>query len=180
MEELQRVSVAEYKSQNNDNLVIVLDNIRSMHNIGSAFRTADSFGVGHIYLCGISSQPPHREIEKTALGATESVSWTYSTETSACIAQLKTAGYQIIAIEQATESIALQDFAFEKDQKYALVFGNEVFGVADEVLEMCDKAIEIPQVGTKHSLNISVCVGIVVWQYVATSTNLRMQKTSIL
>lgn len=167
MEELNRVTVEEYKEQNNPNLVLVLDSIRSMHNVGSAFRTADSFGVGHIYLCGITAQPPHREIEKTALGATNSVSWTYSEQIADCMTTLKKSDYEIIAIEQTTNSIALQNFDFKTDKKYALVFGNEVFGVSDEAISVCDAAIEIPQSGTKHSLNISVCVGIVVWQYLA-------------
>jgi tRNA G18 (ribose-2'-O)-methylase SpoU len=165
MEELNRVSVEEYKQQDNNKLVLVLDNIRSMHNVGSTFRTADSFGVGHIYLCGITAQPPHREIEKTALGATDSVSWTYTEKTAECLKNLQNLGYEIVAIEQTTRSIALQDFKFNKDKKYALVFGNEVFGVDDEAILLCNNAIEIPQSGTKHSLNISVCVGIVVWQY---------------
>ncbi len=166
MEELNRVSVEEYKQQNNNNnLVIVLDSIRSMHNVGSTFRTADSFGVGHIYLCGITAKPPHREIEKTALGATESVSWTYIENTVNCLQSLQSLGYETLCIEQTTNSISLQDFEFSKDKKYALVFGNEVFGVDDEAILLCQQAIEIPQSGTKHSLNISVCVGVIVWQY---------------
>jgi tRNA G18 (ribose-2'-O)-methylase SpoU len=164
MEELNRISVEEYKQQES-NIVVVLDNIRSMHNVGAAFRTADSFGVGALYLCGITAQPPHREIEKTALGATDSVKWSYYTQTEDCLSQLIEAGYNIVAIEQTTNSIHLQNFDFQQDKKYALVFGNEVFGVSDEAIAKCEAAIEIPQSGTKHSLNISVCVGIVLWQY---------------
>ncbi len=164
MAELNRISVDEYQQQQS-NIVVVLDNIRSMHNVGSTFRTADSFGVGEVFLCGITAQPPHREIEKTALGATESVKWTHETDTVLCLEKLKMAGYNLVAIEQTTNSTALQNFDFDSTQKYALVFGNEVFGVSDEAIAICQAAIEIPQSGTKHSLNISVCVGVVLWQY---------------
>jgi 23S rRNA (guanosine2251-2'-O)-methyltransferase len=165
MEELNRVSPEIYKQQHNAQVVLVLDNVRSMHNVGSAFRTADAFGVGHLYLCGVTGQPPHREIEKTALGATESVSWTYNEQTVKVLQDLQQADYQIVAIEQTDKSIPLQDFVFEPTKKYAFVFGNEVFGVDDSVMPYCNHAIEIPQSGTKHSLNISVCVGVVLWQY---------------
>ncbi len=167
MEELNRVSPKTYKQQQNEKIVVVLDNIRSMHNVGAAFRTADAFGAGHLYLCGLTGKPPHREIEKTALGATDSVSWTYYEQTTDLLPILQQAGYQLIAIEQTTQSIALQDFPFAPTQNYALIFGNEVFGVADEVMPHCNFAIEIPQEGTKHSLNVSVCVGVVLWQYIA-------------
>lgn len=165
VEELNRISPDSYQAQASDNLVIVLDNIRSMHNVGSTFRTADGFGVKKIYLCGITATPPHREIEKTALGATETVAWEHQANTIDALTQLRQDGYQIVAVEQTSSSVLLQNFPFEPQQKYALVFGNEVFGVTDEALKYCDKAIEIPQIGSKHSLNISVCVGIVVWQY---------------
>jgi 23S rRNA (guanosine2251-2'-O)-methyltransferase len=165
MEELNRISPTTYRQLPNQQIVVVLDNIRSMHNVGAAFRTADAFGIGHIYLCGLTAQPPHREIEKTALGATDSVAWTYYAQTTEALTLLKQFDYQLVAIEQTDKSIALQDFLFEKTQKYALIFGNEVFGVEEQCLPYCDKAIEIPQSGTKHSLNISVCVGIVLWQY---------------
>jgi 23S rRNA (guanosine2251-2'-O)-methyltransferase len=165
VEELNRISPDSYQSKASDNLVIVLDNVRSMHNVGSTFRTADGFGVKKICLCGITATPPHREIEKTALGATETVAWEHYPQTIDALTLLRQEGYQIVAVEQTTQSVLLQNFVFEPTQKYALVFGNEVFGVTDEALKYCEKSIEIPQVGSKHSLNISVCVGILVWQY---------------
>ncbi len=144
-------------------VVLVLDNVRSLHNIGSAFRTADAFRIEAVYLCGISATPPHREIHKTALGATESVNWLYFPTTVEAVNRLREQGYNIVAVEQADESVALQDFVPSASQKYALVFGNEIKGVEDQVVEMSDAVIEIPQFGTKHSLNISVTVGVVLW-----------------
>ncbi len=164
-EELNRLSVEDFKNAVKKPLVIVLDNIRSLNNIGSVFRTADAFLVEKIYLCGITATPPHREIHKTALGATESVAWEYAENTIDCVTKLKTEGYQILSVEQAEGSVMLQNFQPDfSSHKYVLVFGNEVEGVADEVIAVSDYCIEIPQYGTKHSLNISVSVGIVVWE----------------
>jgi 23S rRNA (guanosine2251-2'-O)-methyltransferase len=165
MDELNRISPEEFRNQEKFPLVIVLDNIRSMMNIGSVFRTADAFGLEGIYLCGITATPPNREIHKTALGATESVLWKHFEKTTDAIKQLKNSGYIVIAIEQTDSSISLADFKPEKDKKYAVVFGNEVKGVEDEVLSICDTCIEIPQFGTKHSLNVSVTAGIVIWDF---------------
>ncbi|QNF31668.1 RNA methyltransferase [Adhaeribacter swui] len=167
MEELNRVSVEEFKEQEKLPVVLVLDNVRSLHNVGSAFRTADAFAISKIYLCGITGTPPHKEITKTALGATESVDWEHVTNTAELAQQLKAEGYQLIAIEQADHSVSLADFIPAANKKYALVFGNEVFGVEDEVMELADTVIEIPQFGTKHSLNISVAVGVVTWDFLS-------------
>ena len=167
LEELNRVSVDEFKSQTKLPVIVVLDEVRSMHNVGSIFRTSDGFAVEAIYLCGITGQPPHREIEKTALGATQSVDWKYFSKTLEAIAELKDKGYQIIAVEQASESIQLNEFSPEKDQKYALIFGNEVNGVNEEVMQTIDSCIEIPQFGTKHSFNVVVSAGIVLWDFFA-------------
>ncbi|QMU30585.1 RNA methyltransferase [Adhaeribacter radiodurans] len=167
MEELNRVSVEEFKEQEKLPIVLVLDNVRSLHNVGSTFRTADAFAVSKIYLCGITGTPPNKEINKTALGATESVDWEHTTQTADLAKRLKAEGYQIIAIEQADRSVSLADFKPTDNQKYALVFGNEVFGVEDDVMELADAVIEIPQFGTKHSLNISVAVGVVVWDFLS-------------
>ncbi|MEB2773990.1 RNA methyltransferase [Algoriphagus sp. D3-2-R+10] len=163
MEELERVSVEEFKEMDKSPIVLVLDNIRSLNNVGSAFRTGDAFGIEKIYLCGITGTPPNRDIQKTALGATESVDWEYCLNTMIAIEKLKAAGYQICGLEQVDRSEMLNDFIPEKGKKYALVFGNEVFGVEEEVLNACDAVLEIPQLGTKHSLNISVSLGIAVW-----------------
>ncbi len=163
--ELNRQSIEDFKLQAKTPLVIVLDNVRSALNVGSAFRTADAFALEGVYLCGITAQPPSREITKTALGATESVDWHYTRDTVSAIEGLKTKGYTTVAIEQAEGSVALQQFDYQKDKKYALVFGNEVSGVDDAVMSRVEACIEIPQFGTKHSLNISVCVGIVVWEF---------------
>lgn len=166
MDELGRISVPEFRSMEKWPLVILLDNIRSLHNVGSAFRTSDAFGFSKIFLTGITGVPPHREIEKTALGATQSVDWEYA-ELPADVAQkLKADGYRIIIVEQTDESIPLQELECQPDQRICLVFGNEVNGVSDEILPLADQAVEIPQMGTKHSLNISVCVGIVGWELV--------------
>ncbi len=162
-EELNRVSVEEFKKTDKLPLTIVLDNIRSLNNIGSIFRTADAFAIEQVILSGITAQPPHREIHKTALGATESVSWKHYETTSAAVSNLKKDGYQILSIEQADNSIMLNEFIPERNTKYALVFGNEVHGVEEEIIPLSDACIEIPQWGTKHSLNVSISVGIVLW-----------------
>lgn len=164
LEELGRISVDEFKHVDKLQACIVLDNVRSLHNVGSAFRTADAFRIEKIYLTGITGTPPHREIQKTALGATESVDWEYAANSAELVTHLKTMGYQILIVEQTDESIALQNFHSRENEKYCLVFGNEVNGVSDEVIALADLAIEIPQSGTKHSLNISVCLGIVIWE----------------
>ena len=165
-EELERISAETYRTSVKTPIIIVLDNIRSMNNIGSAFRTADSFLIEEILLIGITAQPPHREINKTALGATESVPWQYFARPTEAIAYLRKGNYQVLAIEQAHESTMLQNFIPQTDAKYALVFGNEVKGVSDEVMSQVDGCIEIPQKGSKHSLNISVSIGIVLWDFV--------------
>lgn len=164
LEELGRISVSEFKEVEKLPVCIVLDNVRSLHNVGSAFRTADAFRIEKIFLTGITGTPPHREIHKTALGSTESVAWEYVEKTETIISQLKESGYKIIAVEQTTESVSLQDFKIQTAEKYAFVFGNEVDGVSEEAIALADGAIEIPQSGTKHSLNISVCLGIVMWE----------------
>ncbi len=164
-EELDRLTVEEFKNTPKIPLSIVLDNVRSRHNIGSIFRSSDAFLVEKIYLCGITAVPPHKDIHKTALGATHTVVWEYYKETFKIINQLRNEGYQIAAIEQTEKSIMLQDFKPVKGQHYAVVFGHEVRGVRQEVVDQCDFSIEIPQFGTKHSLNISVCAGIVIWDF---------------
>ena len=165
LDELNRASVAEFKAGEKMPVVVVLDNVRSMHNIGSIFRTADGFAVEKMYLCGITAQPPHREIEKTALGATQSINWEYFADPLQAIEQLGRDGYRIIAVEQAENSTMLQDFNTKAGEKYALIFGNEVNGVNDEVMKNIDACIEIPQFGTKHSFNIVVSAGIVLWDF---------------
>jgi 23S rRNA (guanosine2251-2'-O)-methyltransferase len=164
-EELNRASVEEFKAQQKLPVAVVLDNVRSMHNIGSIFRTSDGFAVEQLVLCGISAQPPHREIEKTALGATQSVSWSYFEDVTKAIEHLRADGYRIVAIEQAENSMMLNDFSPFPTEKYALVFGNEVNGVSDEVMKTTDACVEIPQFGTKHSFNIVVSAGIVLWDF---------------
>ena len=161
--ELDRLNVQEFKRHPKNPLVLVLDDIRSMHNVGSAFRTADAFLLEKIYLCGITATPPHRDINKTALGATESVDWEYVAHASEILAGLKDQGYQILVVEQTDRSTLLPRFQPQSEHKYALVFGNEVFGVKENLLPLADEHLEIPQFGTKHSLNISVSLGIVVW-----------------
>jgi len=165
LRELNRISVAEFKKIPKTPLVIVLDNVRSALNVGSVFRTADAFALEQVILCGITAQPPHREIMKTAIGASQSVDWQYFSTTGEAVKSLKAAGFSIVAVEQADESVMLQDFHIKKDAKYALIFGNEVTGVSDEVMDEIDACVEIPQFGTKHSLNISVSVGIVIWDF---------------
>jgi tRNA G18 (ribose-2'-O)-methylase SpoU len=166
-EELDRLSPEEIKDTLKNPIVIVLDNLRSMHNVGSAFRTADAFLCEKIVLCGITAQPPHREIHKSALGATDTVSWEYIEQTKDAIKVLKSQGYKIASVEQADKSISLEKFHIAKGEKLALVFGNEVKGVSDEVVSMSDYVIEIPQFGTKHSVNVSVSVGVVLWDLIS-------------
>ncbi|TXB66952.1 RNA methyltransferase [Vicingus serpentipes] len=163
-EELNRISVEEFKVQDKTPIIVVLDNIRSLNNIGSVFRTADSFLLEAIYLCGITAQPPHRDIQKTALGATESVTWKYFESTTKAIEDLKQENYKIASIEQTENSVMLNKYTVNKNEKLAIVFGNEVKGVEQEVINNSDVVIEIPQYGTKHSLNISVSAGIVIWE----------------
>jgi len=161
--ELDRLNVDEFKSAEKTPLIIILDNIRSLNNIGSVFRTSDAFLVEKIYLCGITATPPHNDIRKTALGSTETVDWDYVEHTFELVEKLKAEGVKVISIEQTERATMLNDFQPETNQKYALVFGNEVKGVAQNVVDVSDAVIEIPQFGTKHSLNISVSCGVVVW-----------------
>lgn len=163
--ELKRISTEEFKKSAKLPLVVVLDEVRSLHNVGSVFRTSDAFRVESIYLCGITATPPHPEIHKTALGAEDSVSWIYYKDTRDAVNQLKDEGYTVLSIEQVEGSTMLQDVELEENKKYAIVFGNEVKGVKQEVVDMCDGCIEIPQFGTKHSLNISVTAGMVIWEF---------------
>jgi 23S rRNA (guanosine2251-2'-O)-methyltransferase len=174
LEELGRISIDQFKESEKIPVCILLDNVRSLHNVGSAFRTADAFRVEKIFLTGITGTPPHREIHKTALGATESVAWHYVEHPAEAAKKLKSEGYQIVIVEQTTDSLQLQTFSSQPNQKYCLVFGNEVQGVSNEVIELGDLALEIPQLGTKHSLNISVCLGIVVWELFKKFDNLKM------
>ncbi|WP_259014562.1 RNA methyltransferase [Emticicia fluvialis] len=167
MEELNRLTVEEFQEVEKKNFCLILDDVRSLNNVGSAFRTADAFLVEKIYLCGITGTPPHREIEKTALGSTESVAWEHRSSITDLIAELKSNGYTVLAIEQVENSMKLPDFRPEASQKYAFIFGNEVFGVNDTAIAAADGCLEIPQFGTKHSLNISVTVGIICWDYVS-------------
>lgn len=167
LDELNRATIDEFKLQHKLPVAVVLDNVRSMHNIGSIFRTSDGFAVEQVCLCGITAQPPHREIEKTALGATQSINWIYFETPLQAVEKLRADGYKIIAIEQAENSIMLNTFTPAADEKYALIFGNEVNGVSDEVMQQIDACIEIPQFGTKHSFNIVVSAGIVLWDFFA-------------
>ncbi|MFO7259351.1 MAG: RNA methyltransferase [Bacteroidota bacterium] len=165
MEELGRPTVSEYRERRKLPVVVLLDNVRSLHNVGSAFRTCDAFGMERLVLTGITGQPPHREIHKTALGATESVAWEYEADPVIAVKKLKDAGYRIVVVEQTTESVPLHACELNSETKYCLVFGNEVRGVGEEVIEYADMALEVPQAGTKHSLNISVCLGVVCWEF---------------
>ena len=171
--ELNRKSVNEFKKSGKTPIVVVLDNIRSMHNVGSVFRTADAFLLSGLYLCGYTPCPPHRDIHKTALGATETVDWKYFDSGMSAIQSLKAEGFKIIAVEQVENSIPLHDFAHHPESQLAVIFGNEVTGIDEALLELCDCFIEIPQFGMKHSLNISVAAGIVLWalagQFIQTS-----------
>lgn len=164
-EELDRLDVDGFKRAEKTPVVIILDNIRSLNNVGSVFRTADAFLIEKIYLCGITATPPHKDIRKTALGATESVDWEYSESTRQLVSKLKKEGYIVLAIEQAENAEMLNEFIIQASKNYALIFGNEVKGVDQEVVNACDGVLEIPQFGTKHSLNISVSVGVVVWDF---------------
>ena len=163
--ELDRVTEEEFKTQAKFPLVVVLDSIRSLNNIGSFFRTCDAFNVEKIYLCGITATPPHREINKTAIGATESVTWEHKEDILQLLHQLKQEEYTICTVEQAEKTTLLQNVSTIQQKKYALVFGNEVDGVNQEAIDMSDHIIEIPQFGTKHSLNVSVCAGVVLWEF---------------
>jgi tRNA G18 (ribose-2'-O)-methylase SpoU len=165
MDELGRKSVEDFKLADKKPLVVVMDNIRSMHNVGSVFRTADAFLISGICLCGFTPQPPHRDIHKTALGATDSVDWLYYEHTVDAVLALKERGFKVLAIEQTEGSIFLNEFVHD-DTPTAFVFGNEVDGVSDEVIQVCDGVIEIPQWGMKHSLNISVAAAVVLWEFV--------------
>lgn len=168
MDELGRKSVKEFKQSDKIPVIVVLENIRSMHNVGSVFRTADAFLIQSIYLCGYTPRPPHRDIHKTALGATETVEWKYYPSAADAVKELRDMGYGIWAVEQAEKSCGLQAMSFEPGQKIAVIFGNEVEGVSDEVLKLCNGCLEIPQLGMKHSLNVSVAAGIVLWELVRT------------
>ena len=161
--ELGRISVEEFKKSKKIPITILLENIRSAHNIGSVFRTADSFLINEIILCGISAQPPNKDIRKTALGSSESVEWKYEKNIEVAIQKLKDEGNKIISVEQTTNSISLENFKPSKNSKYAIIFGNEVNGIEQRTIDLSDMAIEIPQYGTKHSLNISVAAGIIIW-----------------
>lgn len=162
-EELDRLSVDEFKSSKKTPLIVILDNIRSLNNIGSVFRTCDAFLIKKIYLCGITAKPPHKDIHKTALGSTETVEWEYAKDTLELVKRLKAEGVQVVSIEQAENTTMLNDFYLEPDTIYAIVFGNEVKGVLQEVVDESHHVVEIPQFGTKHSLNISVSAGVVIW-----------------
>ncbi len=164
-EELNRLSVDQFKNTRKNPVYIILDNVRSLNNIGSVFRTADAFLIDGICLCGITAQPPHKEIHKTALGATDSVYWKYYPSTLDAVQELKNEKYTILALEQTDKSTPLNTFLPGTDKKYALVFGNEIKGVEQKVIDSCDASIDIPQYGTKHSFNISVSVGIVLWDF---------------
>mgnify|MGYP006431317661 CR=1 FL=1 len=164
-DELDRLEVDDFKKAEKKPLIIILDNVRSLHNIGAVFRTADAFLIKKIYLCGITAKPPHKDIRKTALGATQSVDWEYIEKASDLVEKLKYRSVEIIAIEQTENSVSLKDFQPQKNKETAFIFGNEVKGVNQAVVDLCDSVIEIPQFGTKHSLNISVSAGICIWDY---------------
>jgi len=168
-DDLQRLNVETYKKSKKTPIVLVLDNVRSMHNVGSIFRTADAFNIEKIILCGITATPPNREIAKTALGATESVDWAYVEKTEIAVEQLKNEAYTLACVEQVKESVFLHEISYDNQEKLALIFGNEVEGVQQNVVDACDIAIEIPQFGTKHSFNIAISVGIVLWHFHYTS-----------
>lgn len=166
MSELNRADAGSLPDDSRFPVYVVLDDVRSMHNVGSAFRTADAFNAKGIYLCGFTPRPPHRDIHKTALGATETVPWIYEQEVSTALETLRRQGYRIWAVEQVHNSVSLEAVSFPAGEKIALIFGNEVSGVSDATLVLCEGCIEIPQWGTKHSLNISVTVGVVLWEIV--------------
>jgi len=162
---MNRLTVEEFKEEKKTPLIVVLDNVRSLHNVGSVFRTADAFLVEAVYLCGITCTPPHAEIHKTALGAENTVTWKHYQDTHQAVADLKAQGYTVFAIEQAAGSTLLPDLQLDKSKKYAVILGNEVKGVQQTVVDACDGCIEIPQFGTKHSLNVSVTGGIIIWEF---------------
>jgi 23S rRNA (guanosine2251-2'-O)-methyltransferase len=172
-EELDRLEVSEFKTAAKTPIIIILDNIRSLNNIGSVFRTSDAFLIEKIYLCGITAQPPHNDIRKTALGSTETVDWAYAEHTANIVEKLKAEGTKVVSIEQAENATLLNDFKPQPNTKYAFVFGNEVKGVAQDIVDNSDIVIEIPQFGTKHSLNISVSCGVVVWDVFSKMNNLQ-------
>ena len=163
--ELNRISIEEFKNSSKTPIKVILDNIRSAHNVGSIFRTCDAFLIDEIILCGITASPPNKEIRKTALGSTDSVTWSYFENTKQAIQELKKEKFQIISIEQADKSTRLEDFNVNSKKKYALIFGNEIKGVNQKLIDMSDVVVEIPQFGTKHSFNVSVSVGIVIWDF---------------
>lgn len=163
--ELNRISAEEFKQAEKLPLIVVLDQVRSLYNVGSVFRSSDAFRVEALYLCGITATPPHAEIHKTALGAEDSVSWTYFKTTQEAVAQLKAEGVEVWAVEQVEGSVMLQDFKPQAGKRYAIILGNEVKGVQQDVVDECDGCIEIPQFGTKHSLNVSVTGGILIWEF---------------
>lgn len=166
MDELNRKSVDDFREADKMPVVVVLENIRSAYNVGSVFRTADAFLLQGVYICGYTARPPHKEIKKTALGSDEAVNWAHFANAAAAIEQLRADGYRVFAVEQVESSIALQQFNRQRDDKTALVFGNEVTGVEQSTILLCDGCIEIPQMGTKHSLNVSVAAGVVLWEMV--------------
>ena len=162
LEELNRLSVLEFKEAEKDPIIVLLDDVRSLNNIGSVFRTCDAMGIKKMYLCGITAQPPHREIRKTAIGASESVAWEYEKNASEILTKYRNLGYEIIAVEQTSNSMFLENYQLT-NKKILLIFGNEVNGVSQNLIDLCDLSLEIPQWGTKHSMNISVSVGIILW-----------------
>jgi tRNA G18 (ribose-2'-O)-methylase SpoU len=162
LEDLNRLSVLEFKEVEKDAIIVLLDDVRSLNNIGSIFRTCDAMGIKKMYLCGITGQPPHREIRKTAIGASESIDWEYEKSASEILTKYRDLGYEIIAVEQTSKSVSLENYHL-RNKKILLVFGNEINGVSQKIIDLCDLSLEIPQWGTKHSINISVSVGIVLW-----------------
>lgn len=168
--ELNRLSVEEFKTTKKNSVLVILDNIRSANNVGSFFRTGDAFSIEAIYLCGITAQPPHRDIQKTAIGATESVNWKHFADAKAAVLAAKNNGYKIFAIEQCEGSLSLEKFSPTAEDKIAFIFGNEVSGVDQDLIDISDGCLEIPQWGTKHSLNVSVTGGIILWDYIAKTT----------
>lgn len=176
MSELNRLSVDEFKEKKKMPIVVILDSIRSMNNVGSIFRTCDAFAIEKLYLCGITAQPPHKEISKTALGATETVCWQYVNDVVELVCELKNSGYAVYLIEQTDFSIRLDNFEIKENEKIAIILGNEVFGVDERLLSLADASIEIPQYGTKHSLNVSIAAGIVIWDLVCKSNKKELNK----
>lgn len=172
MLELHRISCEDFKKADKTPLVLVLDDVRSLNNVGSMFRTADAFRIEHICLCGITATPPHPDIHKTALGAEDAVSWTHYDDVMQCVKRLRASGYKICSIEQAHNSVSFPQFVIDSDEKYAIVLGNEVKGVSQDVIDFSDCCIELPQSGTKHSLNVSITAGIVMWQFYKTFNNM--------